>query len=125
MKDWVKGLLAAIIAGVAIYWLTVGWKSPDQPTRSSNPTTTTVDHPTEAPSLVPSMARLEDNTNRNDSDYSWFESDSADSCATACLRENRCKAMTFNTQTRMCYLKEDTPPPSNYHGQISSVKEYK
>jgi len=122
MKNWAKGLLATIIAGVAVYWLTTGLKSHDTRVPPTNPTTASVDYP---PQPQPRMSPLERDTNRNDSDYGSFETGSPESCSTSCLTDKNCKAMTYNTQTRICYLKNDTPPPTFFQGVVSAVKEHR
>ena len=140
MKNWLGSLLAAIVAGVVIYWLTVGWKPAHTPTNAPGSANSAVQSgppvahvpkggiyvPPPPPAPVVRMTPLEVNTNRQGNDIRWFQVNTAAQCSLECLKDINCKAITFveNPQGGVCWLKNAVPPPTQQPGLISSVKRF-
>jgi PAN domain len=149
MRDWIGKLLAGVISGVLIYWLTVGLiknsksSSGASGTAATKPTTT---NPTVQPAgngnvslpphttggiVVPPppalrMSPLEMNINRQGSDIRSFLTNTAEQCSAACLSERSCRAMTFvrRASDGICWLKNAEPGPTRQPGMISAVKQF-
>jgi hypothetical protein len=61
---------------------------------------------------------------RRGSDFSTFRSDRLADCQDACEREGRCRAYTFDTRNRLCYLKDRVNAPQPDAGMVTGTKDY-
>ena len=70
---------------------------------------------------------LESNTNRQGSDFRWFDlDDGADACASACQADGRCRSFTWvkpgvQGRSARCWLKNSVPAASHNTDCISGV----
>ncbi|HYO16091.1 MAG TPA: PAN/Apple domain-containing protein [Thermoanaerobaculia bacterium] len=55
-------------------------------------------------------------------DYSRFRADDVRDCKSACRRDSNCRAYTFNTSSRTCYLKDRVTSPRRRSETVSGVK---
>jgi hypothetical protein len=62
-------------------------------------------------------------TNREGGDYTRFRAEDVRECKAACWEDGRCRAYTFNTSRRECYLKDRVPGASRRSDTVSGVKE--
>ena len=113
MGKWLAGILATVIAGVAIWWLTEGTRNPPRP---SPPERGTPVHLTE-----------EFDTDRPGSDYLELPNITDEQCKSECLADARCRAYTYDHNPsspfyRHCFLKNPAPGPSRKVGDISGLK---
>jgi hypothetical protein len=120
MGKWLGGLIGTVLAGVLIYYLTTGM--PGMPARGehSDPTL-----PTPVSSPAPSaqhMSAPEPNTDRGHGDYKDVEVAGLDECLKVCLAETRCLAVSFNTASNQCWMKDSVPTRTTRPGFTSSVK---
>lgn len=65
---------------------------------------------------------IEQDTDRQGSDYNHFASSNALTCANECAKDARCTAFSFTHATRVCWLKDHTPQPSAQTGVSSGVR---
>ncbi len=74
------------------------------------------------------MGELEPGKNRQGGDLVNFESAGATACADSCLKDVRCKSMTFvqhpGQSAGICWLKGSVPPLSDAQGMVSAVKRF-
>lgn len=61
--------------------------------------------------------------NRKGSDYNHFSTSEHAACRSACERDRRCRAYTFNSVESLCYLKDSVPGTSRDSRTVSGVKE--
>lgn len=61
--------------------------------------------------------------NRKGSDYNHFSTSEHAACRSACERDRRCRAYTFNSVDSLCYLKDSVPGQSRDSRTVSGVKE--
>jgi hypothetical protein len=66
----------------------------------------------------------ERDTNREGSDYTRIRVDDLRECKTECWEDDRCRAYTYNSSKRECYLKDGVPRASRRSDTVSGVKEY-
>lgn len=59
---------------------------------------------------------------RRGADYTSFRTRSLDECQSACRRDDRCRAYTFDQGGDRCYLKSEAPPQRPARDRISGVK---
>jgi hypothetical protein len=60
---------------------------------------------------------------RSGNDYRSFEARNLGDCKRACAAERRCRAYTFLTRTRGCYLKERASDPRPASGSVTGAKD--
>lgn len=65
----------------------------------------------------------EPGVNRKGSDYTHFSTSQHGECRSACERDRRCRAYTFNSVDSLCYLKDAVPGTSRDSRTVSGVKE--
>jgi hypothetical protein len=107
MGKWLGGLIATILAGVAIYYLTTGLPDVHLPWKH---------YP------AARMSSPEPATDRGHGDLRDVQVSGFDECLTACLAEARCQAVSFNTASNQCWMKDSVPTRSVRPGFTSSVK---
>jgi PAN domain len=56
-------------------------------------------------------------------DYHSFTARSISACRSACRREDRCRAYSYNLETDTCYLKERIGSPESRRSTTSGIKE--
>ncbi len=81
-----------------------------------------------AVAVVPALGQAqrlseEPGINRKGSDYTHFSTSQHGECRSACERDRRCRAYTFNSVESLCYLKDDIPGQSRDSRTVSGVKE--
>ncbi|HVX73746.1 MAG TPA: PAN/Apple domain-containing protein, partial [Devosia sp.] len=55
-------------------------------------------------------------------DYSISRGTTLDKCQAACVSDNLCRAFTFNSKTKWCFLKGDVPEtPADFKGATSGT----
>lgn len=59
---------------------------------------------------------------RRGSDYADFRVDGLRDCQDACRRDGRCRAYTYDTRNRACYLKSAVPQPQRNSQMVSGYK---
>jgi hypothetical protein len=67
------------------------------------------------------LTLLED-TDLSGSDYRAIKDGSLQDCRNACLKEEQCKAYTYNHGARYCFLKDKIPKRSPFKGASSGTK---
>jgi hypothetical protein len=65
----------------------------------------------------------EPGVNRKGNDYNRFSTSEHGACRSACERDRRCRAYTFNSVESLCYLKDSVPGTSRDSRTVSGVKE--
>jgi hypothetical protein len=65
---------------------------------------------------------IERHSVRQGSDYRSQAGPRAVDCAYLCSQEFRCHAFSYDTRSKMCYLKDRVPKRQNYTGTVSGVK---
>ena len=60
---------------------------------------------------------------RRGNDYQDYRADSLGECKQECLDDNRCRAYTFDTRTRTCYLKDRANAPLRNEGMVTGYKQ--
>jgi hypothetical protein len=65
---------------------------------------------------------IERHSVRQGSDYRSQSGPRAQDCAYLCSQEFRCHAFSYDTRSKMCYLKDSVPKRQNYSGTVSGVK---
>ena len=60
---------------------------------------------------------------RRGGDYTDFRARNLDDCQDACRRDNRCRAYTFNTINRSCYLKDRINPEQRDRDMVTGFKD--
>ncbi len=80
--------------------------------------------PTACPACSSGLMRpaREENVGRVGSNYLTFASQTIDACEGACARQTRCKAYSFRSTDRRCYLKDAEGAPSSMPGFTSGKK---
>jgi hypothetical protein len=125
MKQWIGGLVATVIGGVLIYWMTQGFPQliHDEKTGSRGAVSTP------PPPRPARMGELQWQTNlqgRDTENIDKSEVNTAGACSEMCLRNNGCKAMTFVQHPTgsggICWLKDTVPPASHNAEMTSAVK---
>ncbi len=61
---------------------------------------------------------------RRGNDYTSFRADGLGDCQSACRRDGRCRAYTFDTRNRACYLKDRVNSGQADSGMVTGYKEY-
>lgn len=56
-------------------------------------------------------------------DYSRFRTGDVQDCKSACRRDTNCRAYTYNTSSRTCYLKDRVSQPRRRSETVSGVKD--
>lgn len=79
--------------------------------------------PPPPPAPVPQGMTEEPNVNRRGADYRQFTADGLRLCQESCKGDTRCRAYSYNLNSRTCYLKAQVPGPSSDREVISGVKE--
>jgi alpha-2-macroglobulin len=54
-------------------------------------------------------------------DYQVDKGSTLDKCQAACTGDNFCRAFTFNTKTKWCFLKSDVAKPTDFKGATSGT----
>ena len=60
---------------------------------------------------------------RRGNDFDTFRADGLAQCKQQCLDENRCRAYTFDSRTRTCYLKDRVNAPQRNDGMVTGYKQ--
>jgi hypothetical protein len=129
MKQWIGGLLATVIGGVLIYWMTVGFPEWFHP---GSPKTTIPQQSFPPPRAKPArMGELQLQTNLQGGDIENIDKqavNTAGACSELCLRNNGCKAMTFVQHPTgsggICWLKDTVPAASRNPAMTSAIKVF-
>lgn len=79
--------------------------------------------PAARPATPPQGMTEEPNVNRRGADYRHFTSETLGRCQETCKADTRCRAYSYNLDTRTCYLKAQVPGPTSDREVVSGVKE--
>jgi hypothetical protein len=98
------GILAAIVTGVAVYWLTDGFhewwpRAPMGPLMQG----VALDHGDIDPTK-------------------WISLASAEACSDLCYATKECKAMTYVVSNKSCWLKAIVPNQTANGDEVSAIK---
>jgi hypothetical protein len=117
MGNWIAGIVATVLAGVILAVVTPMVLSRLGPSGTDQ-------NPVIAAPAHASMGPLETGTNRQGDDYDAYGKPAANPelCAEMCRTDGQCKAMTYVSQTKLCWLKTAVPQASATPGMTSSVK---
>jgi len=123
-------IVAPVIVGVLIFWLTTGYMEQRKQEQTRGEEMRKEDEARrrqaqldkERREAQPKMSGAEVDYNRNGGDYKDFVAGSLQDCLSACERESRCKAITFTKSSRQCWMKESVPSRAPDSLYISAVK---
>jgi hypothetical protein len=79
--------------------------------------------PPPQPPTPPQGMTEEPGVNRRGADYRHFMSDDLHRCQETCKGDTRCRAYSYNLDTRTCFLKSRAPEPSSDREVVSGVKQ--
>lgn len=79
--------------------------------------------PPPVPPQPPQGMTEEPGVNRRGADYRHFMSEDLRRCQETCKGDTRCRAYSYNLDTRTCFLKAQTPEPSSDREVVSGVKQ--
>jgi hypothetical protein len=116
MGKWLGGIVGAVLTAVLIWWLTEGLRSK---ITEHGPSTST---PIPAPAPKSSMGQLVYGMAYVGADIRSVLSSSASECAEICGQEDLCKAMTYITSQKLCWLKHSIPATAPSDEMISAAK---
>lgn len=128
MLKWIGGILAIVIGGVLLAYVTHVFDLNGN--KHERPEAVTQNPPddkkkgSEAPEIAV-MSPLEYGINLQGYDFDAYGKAAGNEqlCAEMCKNDEKCDAMTYVKPTGLCWLKHGVPPRSTDPNMVSSVKK--